>query len=45
VRGEVGEEMRARLRGCCLVAGPFFLFGDPALLRRIAEALDDGAAE
>jgi hypothetical protein len=38
-RGEVGAEQRNRLRGCCMVAGPFFLCGDPDLLRRIAEAL------
>jgi hypothetical protein len=40
VREEVGEEQRARLRGCCVVAGPVFLFGDPDLLKRIAKALD-----
>jgi hypothetical protein len=29
VRGEVGAEQRARLAGCCMMAGSFFLFGEP----------------
>jgi hypothetical protein len=40
-RDWIGEERRARLGPSCLVVGPFFLFGDPGLLQRIAEALAD----
>jgi hypothetical protein len=39
VRGQADEFDCALSPDRCLVAGPFFLFGDPDLLRRIAEAL------